>query len=96
MTGRVVIVTGSSGGLGFEVARYLCEGGNDVIMACRNEEKTNRAIEKIKRLHPSALATYMHVSRKALPRVPGGSLAFCHEAYAIVVSCSDLSGKGAA
>lgn len=62
MTGRVVIVTGSSGGLGYEVARYLCEGGNDVILACRNEEKANRAIEKIKRLHPNALATYMNVS----------------------------------
>ena len=61
MTGRVIIVTGASSGIGYEVARYLCEGGNDVIFACRNEEKTNRAIEKIKRTNPNALATYMQV-----------------------------------
>ena len=62
MTGRVIVVTGASSGLGYEVARYLCEGGNDVILACRNEEKANRAIEKIKRTNPNALATYMNVS----------------------------------
>ena len=61
MTGRVIIVTGASSGLGYEVARYLCEGGNDVILACRNEDKAKRAIEKIKRQNPNALATFMEV-----------------------------------
>ena len=61
MTGRVIVVTGASSGLGYEVARYLCEGGNDVILACRNEEKAKRAIEKIKRQNPNALATFMQV-----------------------------------
>jgi len=62
MTGRVIIVTGASSGLGYETARYLCEGGNDVILACRDEEKTKRAIDKMKQQNPNALATYMHVS----------------------------------
>lgn len=61
MTGRVIIVTGANTGLGFEVARNLCEGGNDVILACRNEERGNRAVEKIKRQNPNALATYMQL-----------------------------------
>jgi len=65
MTGRVIIVTGASSGLGYETARYLCEGGNDVILACRDEEKAKRAIDKIKQQNPNALATYMHVSRSA-------------------------------
>ena len=63
MTGKTIIVTGASSGLGYETARYLCEGGNDVILACRNEEKAKRAIEKIKRQNPDALATFMQVSR---------------------------------
>ena len=61
MTGKVIIVTGANSGLGYEVSRYLCEGGNDVILACRNEERANRAIEKIKRQNPNALATFMQV-----------------------------------
>jgi len=63
MTGRVIIVTGASSGLGYETARYLCEGGNDVILACRDEEKAKRAIDKIKQQNPNALATCMHVSK---------------------------------
>ena len=66
MTGRVMIVTGASSGLGFGVANYLCEGGNDVILACRNEDKANHAIEKIKAKNPNALATYMNVSIELL------------------------------
>lgn len=61
MTGKTVIVTGASSGLGYEVARYLCEGGNDVILACRNEEKTKRAIDKIKQKNPNAMATFMQL-----------------------------------
>lgn len=64
MTGRVVIVTGANSGLGYEVTRYLCEGGNDVILACRSEDKANKAIEKIKRTNPNALATFMQVCNK--------------------------------
>lgn len=57
-------MTGASSGLGYEVARILCESGNDVIFACRNEEKANRAIEKIKKQKADALATFMQVCRK--------------------------------
>ena len=61
MTGRVVVVTGANTGLGYEIARYLAEGGNEVILACRSEEKANRAIERIKQLHPNALVSFMQV-----------------------------------
>lgn len=61
MTGRVVIVTGANSGIGFETARLLCEGGNDVILACRNEEKGKAAVEKILAKNPNALATYMQL-----------------------------------
>lgn len=69
MTGRVVVVTGASSGLGYEVARYLAEGGNDVILACRSEERANRAIEKIKRLHPNALVTFMQLDLASVESV---------------------------
>ncbi|CAI9742273.1 Hypothetical predicted protein [Octopus vulgaris] len=61
MTGRVVIITGANSGIGFEAARLLCEGGNDVILACRNEDKGKAAVEKILSKNPNALATFMQM-----------------------------------
>jgi len=69
MSGKTIIVTGASSGIGFEVARVLCEGGNDVILACRSEERANRSVEKIKKQNPSALATYMHLDLASLESV---------------------------
>ena len=61
MTGRVMIVTGASSGIGFEVARYLAEGGNDVIIACRNSDKGKAAVERIRAELPNSLVTFMEV-----------------------------------
>ena len=46
--GRIGIVTGSSSGIGFEAARVLAGKGATVIIAVRNLEKGNAAVEKIK------------------------------------------------
>jgi len=69
MTGKVVVVTGATSGLGYESARILCEAGNDVILACRDEEKAKRAIAKIKQQTPNALATYIHLDLAELKSV---------------------------
>jgi hypothetical protein len=37
-------------------------GGNDVILACRNEDKGKAAVEQILKKNPNALATFMQVS----------------------------------
>jgi NAD(P)-dependent dehydrogenase (short-subunit alcohol dehydrogenase family) len=52
--GKVVIVTGSSSGLGFETAKELAKKNATVIVAVRNEEKGNTAVEKIKVDNPDA------------------------------------------
>lgn len=62
MTGRVMIVTGASSGVGFEVAKYLAEGGNDVVLACRSSEDGDIAVARIKQLFPNSLVQYMQVS----------------------------------
>lgn len=46
--GKVVIVTGSSSGIGFETARVLASKGALVILAVRNLTKGNNAIDRIK------------------------------------------------
>jgi len=61
MTGRVSIVTGAEAGVGFEVAKSLCEAGNEVILACKDEAQTSAAVGKIKEHVPDALAAFMQV-----------------------------------
>lgn len=46
-TGKVVIVTGSSSGIGFEAARVLANKNAEVVIAVRNIEKGNTAVAKI-------------------------------------------------
>lgn len=49
-----IIVTGSSSGIGFYEAMYFAYKGANVILACRNIEKTNKAKEKMLKEVPNA------------------------------------------
>jgi len=46
--GRIAIVTGSSSGIGYETARVLANKNAEVIMAVRNLQKGNAALDIIK------------------------------------------------
>ena len=47
MTGRVCVVTGGCRGLGYQTAWYLAEGGNDVILACRDNDRGENAAKMV-------------------------------------------------
>jgi retinol dehydrogenase-12 len=47
MKGKVVIVTGSSAGIGKATALELLKDGADVVFACRDENKTKRVISTL-------------------------------------------------
>ena len=44
LTGKLIIVTGSSDGIGLETAKNLLQSNAKVIFACRNKEKTKKII----------------------------------------------------
>ena len=49
-TGKTVIVTGGNTGIGYETAFALFQAGANVIIACRNKEKADKAIERMENL----------------------------------------------
>ena len=67
--GKVVIVTGSSGGLGYETAKVLANKNATVIVAVRNEEKGNVAVDKIKLENQNADVQVMLVDLSNLKSV---------------------------
>jgi NAD(P)-dependent dehydrogenase (short-subunit alcohol dehydrogenase family) len=47
LTGKVIIVTGANSGIGFEAAKEFAHNGAETILACRNMEKAQAALNQI-------------------------------------------------
>ncbi len=52
--GRVVMVTGASSGVGLETSKELARRGAQVVMAARNRERGEKALEEVRRAARSA------------------------------------------
>jgi NAD(P)-dependent dehydrogenase (short-subunit alcohol dehydrogenase family) len=62
-TGRRIVVTGASGGIGLETARILAEHGADVVMAVRNPAKGEQVADSFGRqLRPRVEVRRLDVS----------------------------------
>lgn len=47
LEGKLALVTGGNGGIGFETCRGLLERGAEVVMACRDSDRAARACERL-------------------------------------------------
>lgn len=62
---RVAIVTGSTEGIGFSIAKRLAEDGAKVVVCSRKKDKVDKAIEELKTLYPNQIAgTVCHVGNE--------------------------------
>jgi NAD(P)-dependent dehydrogenase (short-subunit alcohol dehydrogenase family) len=59
LTGKVIIVTGSNSGIGFEAAQEFTRKGAHTILACRNMEQAHAAQDLIHTAIPTALTDIM-------------------------------------
>ncbi len=57
-TGKRAVITGATGGLGYETSLELARAGADVILTGRDEAKGRTAIEQIRREVPSAAVRF--------------------------------------
>jgi len=68
-SGRVFVVTGGTSGMGFEDAKALAAAGARVIIAARNPERGQQAIDEIRALVPDASVTFERVDLSDLSSV---------------------------
>ncbi|WP_212521142.1 SDR family NAD(P)-dependent oxidoreductase [Actinospica acidithermotolerans] len=69
LSGRTVLVTGASSGLGFAVAKQLAGAGARTLLACRDAERAGAAIERIRTAHPAARAEFVRLDLASLESV---------------------------
>ncbi len=69
LNGKTAVVTGATGGLGYETAMVLAGAGAIVILAGRSDAKGLRAIEGICARFPGALIAYEHLDLASLASV---------------------------
>jgi NAD(P)-dependent dehydrogenase (short-subunit alcohol dehydrogenase family) len=67
--GRTAVVTGATGGLGYETALALAGAGSEVILTGRDDRKGRSAIEKISRDVVGAKVSYEHLDLASLASV---------------------------
>jgi 2-deoxy-D-gluconate 3-dehydrogenase len=62
LKGKVAIVTGGNGGIGLGMARGLAGAGARLVVAARNEQKSNAAVEELRRFGSEAIAITVDVT----------------------------------
>jgi len=67
--GRTAVITGATGGLGYETALILAAAGADVILGGRNPSKGEAALERIRAMHPAVSIRYAHLDLASLASV---------------------------
>jgi 2-deoxy-D-gluconate 3-dehydrogenase len=64
LKGKVAIVTGGNGGIGLGMARGLAEAGANIVVAGRNAQKSEKAVEELSALGVKAAAIPVDVVKE--------------------------------
>lgn len=89
LNGRVALVTGANSGLGFETTRGLASKGAHVVLACRNVDKGNSAMEKIHTEFPQTSLEVMELDLANLDVIHSFADAFAQRYPALDILCNN-------
>lgn len=76
LSGKVAIVTGANSGIGFETAKELARNGAHTVMACRDLEKAEKAVDELRTEVPKAPVELMELDLADLDSVRTFAAAF--------------------
>ena len=91
-SGRVAVVTGATGGIGFATALELARAGATVILAVRDKARAAAAASAIRAAAPGADVAIAHLDLASLASVGEFASGFAgrHEGPDILVSCAGV------
>ena len=67
--GRLAVITGATGGLGYETALALAAAGAEVVLAGRNDRKGDAALARIRAAHAGATVRFERLDLASLASV---------------------------
>ncbi len=67
--GRTVLVTGANSGIGWDATRVLAAKGAKILLSCRNPQRGEDAIRRLREIQPSAQAHFLHMDLADLDSV---------------------------
>jgi len=68
-TGRTVLVTGANSGIGWDTTRVLAAKGAKVLLSCRNPQRGEDAILRLRDIQPNAQVQFLHMDLADLDSV---------------------------
>lgn len=83
LTGRLAVVTGANSGLGFGLTGRLAAAGAEVVMAVRNAEKGQRALDELLRQNPDARLRLLDLDLASLESVRSAAQSLLDEKRAV-------------
>jgi NAD(P)-dependent dehydrogenase (short-subunit alcohol dehydrogenase family) len=94
LSGRTAVVTGASGGIGYEIARQLAVHGAQVVLACRDQARAARAASLIAADAPHGVLETGELDLASLESVRqfAGRVGERHERLDILVNNAGIAG----
>jgi 2-deoxy-D-gluconate 3-dehydrogenase len=65
LSGKAAIVTGGNGGIGLGIAKGLAQAGANIVVAARNQQKTDSALEELRGLGVKAIGVSIEVTSES-------------------------------
>src|SRR5215471_11047622 len=92
--GHTAVVTGANGGLGLETARQLAAKGAHVVMAVRNQEKAEAALQEIRTSAPDASLelVVLDLASQASVRAAAEQIIAAHKRIDLLVNNAGVMG----